>query len=47
MKLAVYYSDLLLMPNYTELQAQEKIMREIINWNEVLRGIGKQSREDF
>lgn len=47
MKLAVYYSDLLLMPNYTKLQAQEKIMREIINRNEVLRGIGKQSREDF
>lgn len=47
MRLAVYYSDLWLMPNYTELQTQEKMMREIINWNEVLRGTGKQSREDF
>ena len=35
------------MTNYIELQAQEKMMKEIINRTEVLRGIGKQSREEI
>lgn len=35
------------MTNYIELPAQEKMMKEIIKRTEVLRGIGKQSREEI
>lgn len=42
MKLVVHYSNLWKMPNYTGLQAQEKMMKETINRTEELRGISKQ-----
>ena len=47
MKQVVHYSDLWVMPNYIGLQAQEKMMKEIINWTKKLRGISKQSREEI
>lgn len=47
MKPILHYSDLWLMPNDIELQAQEKVIKEIINWTEELRGRGKQSREEI
>lgn len=46
MKPVVHYSDLWLMTNYIELRAQD-MMKEIIKRTEVLRGIGKQSREEI